>query len=298
MALFEAGVRSFEEAARHGSIRRAAEHLHLTASSVDRQILRLERAIGEALFERLPHGVRLTAAGEVLLATVRRMRREAGSAMAAIEDLKGLHRGSVSVHALQFLAEGVLPEVITAFRKAHPGVTCVARTGNSDAIVKAVLEAEADIGICGRPPRGLPLRTVKSVSVRLGAVFGPRHDLAARKRQIAMRDCLEYPLLLPDAGMQLRALIDELRPRTLVGRPAAVETNSIALLKALLERGGGVGFLTDADVKQEVATGRLVYRPLADKGSALPDLCVVVRGGRALPRAAERMLHYLEAGLR
>jgi DNA-binding transcriptional LysR family regulator len=51
--------------ARHGSIRKAADALSVASSALNRQILDLETDLGTALFERLPRGVRLTAAGEV-----------------------------------------------------------------------------------------------------------------------------------------------------------------------------------------------------------------------------------------
>ncbi|HUD88673.1 MAG TPA: LysR family transcriptional regulator, partial [Xanthobacteraceae bacterium] len=57
--------------ARHGSIRKAADALNVASSALNRQILDLESDLGSALFERLPRGVRLTAAGEVFLAYVR-----------------------------------------------------------------------------------------------------------------------------------------------------------------------------------------------------------------------------------
>src|SRR6202011_4421010 len=60
-------LRYFDQVARQGSIRRAAESLHVASSAVNRQIIKLEQETGTALFERLRTGVRLTAAGEGLL---------------------------------------------------------------------------------------------------------------------------------------------------------------------------------------------------------------------------------------
>jgi len=60
-------LRYFVEVAKTSSIRRAAETLHVASSAVNRQILKLEQEIGAPLFERQSSGVRLTAAGEVLL---------------------------------------------------------------------------------------------------------------------------------------------------------------------------------------------------------------------------------------
>src|SRR5690348_17586115 len=66
-AMHAAVLRYFDQVARLGSIRRAAEALNVASSAVNRQILKLEEETGVVLFERLRTGVRLTAAGEVLL---------------------------------------------------------------------------------------------------------------------------------------------------------------------------------------------------------------------------------------
>lgn len=58
--------------ARTGSIGKAAEKLHVASTALNRKILELEQEIGTPLFERLPRGVGLTAAGELLVAAVRR----------------------------------------------------------------------------------------------------------------------------------------------------------------------------------------------------------------------------------
>ncbi len=56
----------FTEVARQGSLRKASEVLHVSASSIDRQILRVEEQLDMPLFERHPSGLRMTAAGEIL----------------------------------------------------------------------------------------------------------------------------------------------------------------------------------------------------------------------------------------
>ena len=60
-----ANLLAFEAAARHGSISRAAEELHLTQSAVSRQILHLEADLGVSLFHRVRRRVVLTDAGRI-----------------------------------------------------------------------------------------------------------------------------------------------------------------------------------------------------------------------------------------
>jgi LysR family glycine cleavage system transcriptional activator len=65
-----ADLLAFEAAARHQSVSRAAEELHLTQSAVSRQIRQLEDQIGTALFHRVRQRVVLTDAGRVYAADV------------------------------------------------------------------------------------------------------------------------------------------------------------------------------------------------------------------------------------
>src|SRR5258707_3613983 len=68
-------LRVFESAARHLSLTRAAEELHLTPPAVSIQVRQLEGHAGAALFERAGRGLRLTQAGEEGLARSREIRR-------------------------------------------------------------------------------------------------------------------------------------------------------------------------------------------------------------------------------
>ncbi|WP_179208886.1 LysR family transcriptional regulator [Salinicola salarius] len=76
MQLLQTSLRYFEEVARQGSLRKAAERLHVAASAVNRQILKLEAELGVPLFERLPRGLRLSAAGELMLYQIRQWQRD------------------------------------------------------------------------------------------------------------------------------------------------------------------------------------------------------------------------------
>jgi DNA-binding transcriptional LysR family regulator len=82
MSVFSRFLQYFVAGAQHGSIRRASEALNITASAVDRQILLGEQQMGMRLFERLPSGLRLTAAEALLFDQAKRWGREFDSAEA------------------------------------------------------------------------------------------------------------------------------------------------------------------------------------------------------------------------
>src|SRR5258708_203932 len=82
-------LRYVDEVARAGSIRKAAEQLHVTASAVNRRVMDLEEELGAPLFERRARGVRLTAAGELFVRYIREQSGDVERMKSQIEDLKG-----------------------------------------------------------------------------------------------------------------------------------------------------------------------------------------------------------------
>ncbi len=90
-------LRYLDEVVRSGSIRQAAEKLNVASSSINRQILELENSFQARIFERLPRGLRLTSAGEVLITHVRQPLRDHDQVQMQILQLQGLRRGIITV---------------------------------------------------------------------------------------------------------------------------------------------------------------------------------------------------------
>ena len=113
----------FREVARLGSVRRAAAKLNVAASALNRQILKLEDEFGTRLFDRLPTGMRLTAAGELLLQHVVATLHDFDSLRVRIDDLRAARSGHVAVVAIDSLLVDFLPRAIDRFRADFPAVT-------------------------------------------------------------------------------------------------------------------------------------------------------------------------------
>lgn len=119
------GMRAFEAAARHGSIKDAAEELHLTASAVSRHIRTLERTLGQELFERGFRQVTLTTRGSYY---ARNLSEAFEAIWRATEDVS-FHDGPRrdKVHRLRVLCVPPvlnlwLADRLPGFRRQHPSV--------------------------------------------------------------------------------------------------------------------------------------------------------------------------------
>ncbi|WP_338692600.1 LysR family transcriptional regulator [Streptomyces sp. Q6] len=117
------------EVAERGSLTAAAEALSMTTSAASQQMSLLEREAGQPLIERLPRGVRTTAAGAALAERGRAIRRELQAAEADLEAFGHLHRGVVTLGSFPTASASLLPLALTRFRRAHPQVRTVVRAG-------------------------------------------------------------------------------------------------------------------------------------------------------------------------
>ena len=258
-------LRYLDEVARSGSIRKAAERLNVAASAINRQILSLEQELDTPLFERMPGGLRLTATGEILVAHVRHTLRDHRRALEGMAALKGLTQGEVKIATMGGLAASVLGDVLGAFRAVHPRVKLTVKVLAREAIVSAVLDGQADLGLAYNLPSHPRLFRAASFEHPIGAVLAPDHPLAGRL-SVRFADCLPYPLLLAERGMSLREAIDLLVPPTAEARPA-LETNSLELLKRMARRAPCVTFMSLNEVAEELRAGSLAFVPIQGGGA-------------------------------
>ncbi|MEU8824708.1 LysR family transcriptional regulator [Streptomyces sp. NPDC048636] len=135
-----------------GSFTRAAAGLNITQPGLSHQFQALEKEVGGRLVERLPRGVRLTAAGRAMLPLARAAIADARRAMTAARRATGLASGDLQLATLYSISYGVLPKVLAAWRARHPDmrITLFEYQHMND-LAEAMSEGQADIAI-GPPP--------------------------------------------------------------------------------------------------------------------------------------------------
>jgi DNA-binding transcriptional LysR family regulator len=282
-----------DEVARSGSIRRAATRLNVASSAVNRQILSLEEEMGTPLFERLPRGLRLTAAGEVLVRHVRDTLNGHERMLAQVASLKGLTRGEVTVATMASIAAGVLPGVIRTFRETHPRIVVKVLVLPVDQIAAALLAGEADLALAYRLPPDPRMRCIAEFEHRLGAVMAPDHPLNGRY-QVRMADCLAYPLVVADRSMTLRDVLELLVPEGTSFTPV-VETNSIELMKRLAQTAPHITFVNLSDVGEEIRRGVLAFTPISDASAIIQRASLMQRARSALDGPAHLLAARIQA---
>lgn len=142
--------------AERGSFTAAASSLGYTQSAVSRQAAALERAFHAELYQRRPDGVRLTAAGLLLLGHTRTALGELALASRALSTTTE-PVAIVRIGLFTTAAATLLPDLARNLADIAPRVRLNTRDGTSPALVRSVRAGSLDLAvITSRPPHRSP----------------------------------------------------------------------------------------------------------------------------------------------
>jgi DNA-binding transcriptional LysR family regulator len=288
-------LRYVDEVARAGSIRKAAEQLHVTASAVNRRVMDLEEELDAPLFERRARGVRLTAAGELFVRYIREQAGDVERMKSQIEDLKGLRRGTVRIACSQALALDFLPREIAAYRTKFPLVQFDVQVLDHERAMTALAAYEVDLVLVFRPPFLASFQPLMSLRQRLVALMGADHPLAAQKKKLRLTQMVDYPVALPERSLGGRQLLTNVLARSNLQFNIAAESNSFEFLRNMVLREKLISFQIEIGAVESAA---LVVRQIDDRDVPHADLVLGQLRGRNLPvpaaKFAEQLARVLE----
>lgn len=287
-------LRYVDEVARSGSIRQAAERLHVAPSAVNRRILDLEDELDTPLFERLPRGMRLTAAGELFVRYIRSRTADLDEVRSQIEELKGLRRGRVSIVASQALAPSFLPATMASFRRAHPLVVCQARIGDHLHAIEALRAFEADLALIFNLAPEPDIEMLDELAQPLMVVMHRDHPLA-RQPSVRLRDCAAYPLVLPNRSIAGRQLLEAFLMRSSLALSPVIESNSFEFLRGCLHHDQALSFQIAIGLAPD--DGALTARPLLDRNFPQGRLVLAGLRGRQLPVISHAFAEHIKEAL-
>jgi DNA-binding transcriptional LysR family regulator len=283
-------LRVFESAARHLSLTRAAEELHLTPPAVSIQIRQLEGHAHAELFERVGRGVKLTEAGEEVLARTREILGHIRGAEEAIEGLASLERGLLDVAVIN-AGDYFFPWLIAAFRDNHPRIRVRLSVGNREELLERLAAHEVDLAVMSHPPTQAAFSAESFAPHPHVIVAAPAHPLA-RKRSVPLEAIAAEPLLTREPGSATRLAMEQAFAEAGVVPRIEMEIASNETIKQAVAAGFGVGFLSAHAVQQELALGRLVVIPV--KGfPVMRQWYVVHRRDRRLPPITEAFQRFV-----
>ena len=239
---------------------RAAEAMHMTQPAASSAIAALEAGLDTRLFDRIGRGIALTEAGRHLLPEARAVLARLGQAEQVLDDLHGLRRGHLTLHASQTIAGYWLPPLMHRFRQAWPQVTLALVIGNSAQVARAVLEGAADLGFVEGTVSDPLLVQIPVAADRLVLVVGADHALAGRS-DLEAQDLTGLHWVLRERGSGTRQMFEAALARFGID-PAALtvtmELPSNEAVRAAVEAGAGATVISSLVARSGIASGSLV----------------------------------------
>lgn len=287
-------LRAFCQAARLGSISRAAEALFLSQPAVTLQLQALERDLQVRLFERSGRRLTLTREGSALYELARPLVEGMDGLDGEFRNkLKGLEASELHVAAGSSTILYLLPAIVQAFKKTHPTVQLVLHnvTGKDGLALLRSDAVDLAVGSMLDVPTDLSYAPVYSFDPML--IMAKDHPLA-KKENLKLEDLSPHGLILPPKRLTTWRLVDLVFQQRRVPYTVALEVGGWEVIKQYVAMGLGISIVTgiclnEADHEKLEIRNLRDYFPPRSYG-------VVVRKGKFLSAQARAFSDLVKPG--
>lgn len=236
-------LRYFETIAELQHLGQASARLHRSQPALTSSIRRLEADCGAALFEKAGRGIRLTAAGQVLLKWAQRMRFDVEDARRELSAIGTGLSGHVRLGIVPTAAQFLLPAVARQLQQEAPQVTLHTVVGLVDTLRPRLRAGELDlvVGTAGADEPGEVSRLLAEDMIVVAA--GQGHPVLAGP--VTLKDLGAHAWALQPPGAPTRDWLDHTFDRRHLPRPRVqVESTSLLMLPALIVQTGLLSFIS------------------------------------------------------
>jgi DNA-binding transcriptional LysR family regulator len=243
-------LKVFRTVAESLSFRKAAERLFLTQPAVTLQIKALEDELGVRLFDRT-NQVSLTPQGSILLRCAQKMAALASETEQALGAAQGRLEGKFDLGVSSTISQYVLPRLIGAFVSENPRVQLTFRSGNTEEIVKLILEDSVPIGLIEGPARHSKVHTEPFMEDELVLIAHANFELDRLTPDQLPSICL----LVREPGSGSRLVVETALKKAGLKMKSfrrVTTVDSTEAIKSAVEAGFGVGFVSRWAILKEL----------------------------------------------
>lgn len=286
-------LRYFEVIARLEHLGKASAQLHRTQPALTSCVRRLEEECGAPLFEKAGRGIRLSAAGRVLLKWAQRLRFDEEDARREMAEIGQGLSGQVRIGIVPTAAQFLLPPVARQLLSEAPEVTLRTVVALVDTLKPMLRAGELDlvVGTESPPEDGFVSRVLSEDAIVVAA--SASHELL--RGQPTLKDLTAYRWALQPPGAPTRDWLDHTFDRKRLPRPRVqVESTMLLMLPSLIAETGLLSFISRHHLAGPQNDGRLKEIELKDT-TMRRRLVVTHRANSYLSPAAARLIALLSA---
>ncbi len=283
-------MRAFVALAKTGNFTLAAEYLHVTQSALSGLIKEMEQTLGVRVVDRSTRRIALTEIGLGLLPLFAKMIDDLDGAMQDIANRTALKKGMVRIAAPQMMACTLMPEVIAAYRRAHPEVQVKLVDCAVESVSSRVFSGEVDFGIGPERDPTAQISAQVLFEMPFVLVFPQDHALAA-KAQVSWSDVNAYPFISLQGQFTERLLAD--MHATLRDAPLNPANEVTFMTTALAMVSAGLGVTVCLPYAEPLVKLYQLQMRLLQEPQLTRRFFVYSREGRSLSPAADSFIAFL-----
>ncbi|MGQ7249354.1 LysR family transcriptional regulator [Halomonas sp. V046] len=276
------------------SLTRASKRAHLAVSAISRRIGELEHRVGSPLFTRNARGVELTPAGQSMLTYTRQVFETLYRMEEELGDFSDGIKGQVRLHATTSALAQFLPQDIRDFSHQFPGIRLDIEERVGAAIVRAVSDGRAEVGIFANHTLSDDLEVFDYRSDEIALAVARQHPLSERN-VVRFSEVLHHDLIASHAESALYALLIHEAEKLGATPRIKVRVSSFDCMCQLVAGGLGIALLPKHVIRIYAKSVPIVAIPL-DESWAVRRLRIGVKDFRQLSPTAKAFVEHLRAG--
>lgn len=236
----------FDLIVREGSLRKAAEALHLTPGAVSHSLGKLEKEFGVPLLVRGRDGMNLTQYGKALLPYIRTALTADEKLHNELQRIKGNMNGLVRIGVINSVCCTWLPAILNTMREKMPDLVINIYQGGYDELERGLINGTLDIAFVSIPTRK-NLNAIPLLHDRLLCIT-PSGFVPVNKEYITIEEIKRFELIIPGPGSDFDAIAFMQANGLDTGTVHSVQEDSSII--ALVESGLGVSIMPELVLKK------------------------------------------------
>lgn len=284
-------LKAFFVVVKTGAFSRAAERLFVTEPAVFIQVRSLERYLGFKLIDRFGKDLQTTEVGLTLFRYAEKIFGLVEEADKAINELQALESGELRVGSAKALAQYLMPSVVGSFQNIYPKVRVVLSEGNSEELVRGVLNREFELAIVARMPYTDRVSAIPFSKEKIIAVVSPDNEVL-EGGEITLDELNEQPAICREEGSATRLATRIAFEKQGLNPSAVIESANTEFIKNMVKQDKGFSFLSLISIRNEINAGHLVAVPLKETDISI-DIDIIHLKGKTLSPSAVTFLNFL-----
>lgn len=262
-------LEAFIEIIRQGSLKGAAEVLHLTQPAISKTLRELEEILELQLLARGRAGIALTPEGETFVQFAELSLRALKLGIDSLDQMRQGERESLAVGALPSAAALLMPEVSRVFSTLSPGTLLQIEDGPHSYLADRLRRADIDV-LIGRLGNPAQMDGVSFTQLYLEeAAFVVRAGHPAQHSS-TLREIDSYPIIYPPKGAAIREQVDRMVLSSGADLNRQIETISGAFGRNMTRNSDVIWAISRGTVAPELETGTFVALPIDCASSSGP----------------------------